>query len=724
MRKYNCGYTIILIIKFVILGYIFFGCLNMLHIRFVSKNNINNDRYKLQEKCCKSVYNKTVHNFLHKKDTDVDIDKKTVNIFLDKYKGYLYNSHNDKCYISIQNTIITEIFKDSEYNFKLVYNQIGKKDDSNSLRICIKNMNEDYNDYNNFIPYYNIFHSKIQRYDSVLNMNNKVKIALIANNNILNEYLHSIYKNSVFIYYDTSRQCLDAVKNGDADCTFMIDYIANYYIRNYHYENIISFIQDFKFSAGISLKNSDIELQNLILKNIKKLNKEYIDNIICVNIGKLYSKICVDNFAYKYPNLAILISIFIVTIVFTIVILITNNKMNIKHEMELGLALKEAKTANSTKSLFLSKISHSMRTPMNEILGLTYLLKDVDNVDDLHNEIEQIENSGKYLLQLINDILDVNEIVDKRIELKPKINNIKVISENIKAIATRIANEKNINIIWNDHDIVNEYAKFDAVRLEQILINVITNAINFTSSGGKIEVTTNKVLSNEYLYSYQVIVKDNGVGISENYINNIYEPFSQENSETTSTTTGTGLGMTIVKSLLELMNGYINIESKKGCGTKVVMEFSVHTIYESCIAKDYIFDYSILKNINVLVCEDHPINSLITVKILEKKGCYVEVAENGKIGLDKYLNSQVGFFDVILMDIRMPIMDGLETAERIRLCQRNDSNKIVIIAITANTYQEDIENCLRVGMNAHLAKPIDPDNLYKVLCNLLYNKNI
>lgn len=721
MKKYNCGYTIVFIAKIFVLSVLIFIFLNMLHNYFNTNNNLNNNKCILQEVFCETVCNNIVEKYSYNRKTNVNKNKDTVNVILVNYKGYLYNNCGNKCYENIQNTIINEIFRDSKYNFNLVSNYDYAEDKNNSLHICIRS---DEKDKNKFIPYYYIAHSKIQRCNSILDLSKKAKIALVSNNDVLNEYLHNRYKNCVFLYFDSCRQCLEAVKNGYADCTFMVDFVYDYYIKNYQYENIVSLVQDFKFAVGISYKNIDLELENVVFKNIKNINKEYIDDVICVNMGELYNRVYMDNFVYKYPNLAVLIAIFIVTIVFIIVILINNNKINVKHESELSLALEEAKTANNTKSIFLSKISHSMRTPMSEILGLTYLLKDVDNVDDMHDEVEQIENSGKYLLQLINDILDVNEIVDKRIELKPKINNVKVISENIKSIVRRIAGQRDINIIWHDEDIVYEYAKFDAVRLEQILINVITNAINFTLDGGKIEVTTNKVLSNKYLYTYQVIVQDNGIGMSESYINDIYEPFSQENLRTTATSTGIGLGMTIVKSLLELMNGSINIDSKKGLGTKVVLEFSVHTIYESCFTSEYMLDYSILRNINVLVCEDHPINSLITVKILEKKGCHVEVAENGKIGLDKFLSSEVGFFDVILMDIRMPVMDGLETAERIRLCQRNDSSEIIIVAITANTYQEDIENCLRVGMNAHLAKPLDPDNLYKILFNLLCDRNL
>lgn len=386
--------------------------------------------------------------------------------------------------------------------------------------------------------------------------------------------------------------------------------------------------------------------------------------------------------------------------------------------------LQQAENANAAKSVFLSRMSHDMRTPMNGIIGMTKLMQDLPNVpEEMHTYLNAVEDSGKFLLSLINDTLDMSRIESNRILLKPEVIRSEDLVKNVLATVTPLVQEKQITLEFVPINAELEYIRVDRIRAQQIFMNVMSNAIKFTPVGGKIRMEI-ECLKRENGIAYdRISVEDNGIGMSEEFLSHIYEPFSQEDSSSQTGLAGTGLGMSIVKHLVELMGGSIQIESKQGKGTKVTVFLNFERVYDYNPDMNKLQETS--KNLcgrRVLLVEDHPLNATIAAKLLYKKEVLVERAENGKVAVERFEASKPGYYDAILMDIRMPVMNGIEAARTIRAMERADAKTVPIIATTANAYDEDVEQCMAAGMNAHLAKPIEPEKMYETLAGFINTK--
>lgn len=387
-------------------------------------------------------------------------------------------------------------------------------------------------------------------------------------------------------------------------------------------------------------------------------------------------------------------------------------------------AIEKSVVASNSKSEFLSRMSHDLRTPMNAILGLSELSKDEYEVNTLRNNMAQIQTSGQYLLSIINEILDYQRIESGKLVLEPQVVSVQTLLDSILDIVRPSIEKKNIDlkVIKHDIDITGE-VRIDPVRFKQVFINLLSNSIKFTPNGGMIEFAVEDV-RREGRTSHAVIsLTDNGIGMSEDFIKNkIFHSFSQENNSLTARYEGSGLGLSIVKKLVEVMGGTISVESELGVGTKftISMDFErvdqqdEETLNDSDkIKMDEVM--SALKGKHILVAEDHPLNAQIAKKLLEKVGCIVTWAKDGKECCQMFVESQVEQFDAILMDIHMPIIDGLEAAKIIRGKDRSDAKTVPIIAMTANAYEEDKRKSLSVGIDDHLAKPVNPFILYETL---------
>ncbi len=338
--------------------------------------------------------------------------------------------------------------------------------------------------------------------------------------------------------------------------------------------------------------------------------------------------------------------------------------------------------------------------------------------------------SGRYLLQLINDTLDMNKIEAGKLELNLKPINSQAVFGNILANATIMAKTKGIELEIKTPDIAdNEWVPVlaDSARLEQIILNIVSNAIKFTSKDGKVELIMETVSITENEVTDKYIIRDTGIGISEEFLPHIFEAFAQEGRANTARENGTGLGMSIVKQLVELMGGEISVKSKLNQGTEVtlVMRYPVNheSVNETGETLNDDKQNDILKGKHIFLCEDHPLNAKIAIRLLGKKGIIVEHAENGQIGVEMYKRFESNYYDAVLMDVRMPVMNGLEATEAIRKLEREDSKSVPIIAMTANAYKDDVDNCINAGMTSHIAKPIEPEIMYKVITKcILTNK--
>ncbi|MFA6829998.1 MAG: ATP-binding protein [Bacilli bacterium] len=383
---------------------------------------------------------------------------------------------------------------------------------------------------------------------------------------------------------------------------------------------------------------------------------------------------------------------------------------------------RKAESASEAKSQFLSRMSHDIRTPMNGIIGMTRLTQDIPGLpEEAQKNLSYISDSSDFLLGLINDTLEMSRIESGKIELHPEVIRADKLISNVQTTIMTQANKKNIKIDFVPVNAELEYIKVDKLRVQQIFMNVLSNAVKFSHENGYIRVVI-ECLKRENGIAYdKITVEDHGIGMSKEFLKHIYEPFSQENHYSGTGMVGTGLGMSIVKQIVGLMNGKIDIESEKGVGTTVTAYLNFERVYDyhDTEEEEHKVSDEILRGKHILLTEDHPLNTKIAIKLLEKKGMIVTHAENGQVAVDKFDASPVGFFDAIMMDIRMPIMDGLTSAKTIRRLARKDAKIIPIIAVTANAYDTDIRSSKEAGMNTHLSKPLEPDVMYKTLAQYI-----
>ena len=397
-----------------------------------------------------------------------------------------------------------------------------------------------------------------------------------------------------------------------------------------------------------------------------------------------------------------------------------NAKMNRAYNDALEKALAAAESANTAKSEFFSHMSHDMRTPLNAVLGFTTLAKDSPEVSPKIAEyLCQIDDSGRYLLGIINDVLDMSKIEGGKLELHPEFCSYSKFSETIRTIIEPKAQKENVNFIMSHEGGGPESIWIDKLRLQQIVVNLLNNAVKFTPSGGQVEflVSSGKARPDGRI-PLTLLMRDNGCGMSEEFVKTkLFQAFEQDMPTVGQNEQGTGLGLSIARKLVEQMGGTIECESVLEKGTTFIVRLCPETGTGSSIAENEksLSDYSALYAKHILICEDNRVNVIIAQKLLEKVGCIVEVAENGRLGVERFTRSSNGFYAAILMDIRMPEMDGLEATKAIRALDRMDAKTIPIIAMSANAFAEDMKKSLSAGMNMHLSKPIEPQKLYAAL---------
>lgn len=391
------------------------------------------------------------------------------------------------------------------------------------------------------------------------------------------------------------------------------------------------------------------------------------------------------------------------------------------HAAELEKAVQEAQSANEAKTRFLFNMSHDIRTPMNAIIGFSDLLeKHIDEKDRAVDYIAKIKSSSSFLLSLINYVLEMARIESGKASLKIELGSYSELIHSLNAVFEPSLKSKNLSYLcYNtvEHDAI----LCDRTKIREILLNIISNSIKYTPEGGKISVKIEETPEpRKGFASYRITVKDNGIGMSKEYLPHIFEEFTREHSSTESHITGTGLGLPIVKSLVNLMGGTIDVESELGAGTitTVCLTFGLPTEEQFAAHqhKDEILGQSLqtLSEKRVLLAEDNDLNAEIVLTVLEENGIHAEHVKDGALCLKAVQNAPEDYYDVILMDIQMPNMNGYQAAEAIRALP-GKRGEIPIVAMTANAFEEDRRKALESGMNAHIAKPVDVSVLLETL---------
>ena len=382
------------------------------------------------------------------------------------------------------------------------------------------------------------------------------------------------------------------------------------------------------------------------------------------------------------------------------------------------------------KSRFLFNMSHDIRTPMNAIIGYTNLARKEEDITKTHEYLDKIESSSQHLLALINDILEMSRIESGTVELEFSPIDLRTVFNDIRDLFSEQMKKKNLDFQVYTNQVQNPYVWCDKKNLNRVLLNILSNAYKFTPEGGCITASLCEVGSVENGYaSYEIRVKDNGIGMSREFADKIFTAFERERTSTVSGVEGTGLGMSITKSIIDLMDGTIEVITSPGSGTTIVIRLKLRIAEEKDVTSDTqetdgteeaqanaTIDFT---GKRLLLVEDNMINMEISQMILAEAGFTVETAENGKIALDMVSSSEPGYYDAILMDIQMPVMDGYEATREIRALQNKDLANIPILAMTANAFKEDELSILEAGMQAHIAKPVDVDLLMKTLASVL-----
>ena len=431
----------------------------------------------------------------------------------------------------------------------------------------------------------------------------------------------------------------------------------------------------------------------------------------------------------SYWIMCIVISYVFSLLIATVFYLISSKKHRERqYEAELEKAAEQAKNANEAKTRFLFNMSHDIRTPMNAIVGFSGLLeKNLQNERKAKEYLEKIQSSSNLLLRIINQVLEMARIESGTAVLQLKAEDMDALFHRVNTVFEEDVRKKNLQY----HavlDVRHHYVVCDQTKLQEIMLNIISNAIKYTPEGHSIHVKVHEAVSeNPSRIRYIFSCEDTGIGMCEEYLPHVYEEFSREHTTTENKVPGTGLGLSIIKSMIELMGGSIQVESRQGIGTKFTVDisFDIASKEEVYGSQNTIKPSAIhtIKGKRILLAEDNELNAEIVKTVLEDVGALITRVEDGQQAVELFEEKPAGTFDAILMDLMMPVMDGYTATKKIRSSERSDAKTIPIIAMTANAFQEDAEKCIAVGMNAHLAKPLDIEKVKTTICHLVKKKN-
>ena len=396
-----------------------------------------------------------------------------------------------------------------------------------------------------------------------------------------------------------------------------------------------------------------------------------------------------------------------------LIIGLNNIDAQMKRELEYRQQVAEAQT--KARNDFLANMSHDIRTPMNAIVGYTNIARGhLDEPETVTNALEKIGSSSHYLRSLINDILDISKIESGKMQISRAPCDLRDIFRRIEDITALQARNKSLIITYQHDSVSHCRVNADELRIEQILVNIVSNAIKYTPEGKTVNLIAEEEPAEGNRYHYRFIVRDTGIGISEDYLPHLFESFTREERTTVNRIQGTGLGLAITAKVVEMMGGTISVKSTVGEGSEFTVDLELEALEEHRAeeSESSVIDFS---GSRVLLVEDNDVNAEIVCMILSQYGITVERAENGQAGLEQVQKHAGGYYDAVLMDIQMPVMNGYEATRAIRALEGTYCQALPIIAMSANAYDEDVKACLAAGMNAHIAKPFSPDALVKLL---------
>lgn len=547
------------------------------------------------------------------------------------------------------------------------------------------------------------------------------KIAVVGKYKYLSDCIKdkTSYK---IVTYDSVKDACTAVSTGDVDAFAVGTYVAKNIIQNPRYRQLdIKEFNTISLPFGLAIRNDTI-LESVLNKGIELITDDEQRSIINKNTAYNWSDLSLYEKFYSYSDaIAFLVLIFIFSVI--AVYVYVNSKK--KFIMQIQQKSEEAIKANRAKTDFLSRMSHEIRTPMNAILGMAKIGQSSDSIEKKDKCIDQIIDSGNFLLQIINDILDMNKIEQNKVTLNEEYVDSREFIYSIQEMLKANANSYKVELRTDFSKCGSFLVKIDPLRTKQIYVNIINNAIKFSNRGSFVEWKIESEYLDENHAHIHSEIKDYGCGMSREFQEKMFVPFEQEYNEFTNKVQGTGLGLAIVKNLVDIMEGTIECQSEPMKGTTFILDFDreIQNVEQNSEVEEQQADESILQDKNVLLAEDNDINAAVAIEILKSYGMNVDWAKDGQEVVDKFLQSENGKYDIILMDVRMPRLDGMQATRIIRGSSREGVKELPIVAMTADAFDEDVKRTMQAGMDAHLTKPIDIKMLISTLVSLLSKKD-
>lgn len=570
--------------------------------------------------------------------------------------------------------------------------------------------------------------------EKYFNEDKSYTVAVPKEQEALKQHIAFSYPRWKLVDYDSFADAADMVMNEKADCFLMGTSQALKYDNE----------RDFKsvpltktMEACFAVREGEGILLSILNKTLKDMPSDMLASALAI-YDSTADKVTFYDFV-KDNMLAFFVTagVFVLIIIGIILVLLrkarkaeavaklaANDTQKLNDKLEI--ALKKAEDASLAKTRFLSNMSHDIRTPMNAILGYAQLMEDKlkgKNLPETSEYLKKLQQSGNLLLSIINNVLDMARIESGRMEIDENYGRIEDIWQTLFEVFGDEAKKKNL-VLQYTINVEHENILTDTTKVKEIFVNILSNAIKYTSSGGSVKVSVDELPCDEAGYMMvRTRVSDTGIGMSQEYLTNIFEAFTREQNTTKSKIAGTGLGMSIVKKYVDLLGGTINVESELGKGSTFTVTLKHRIADESYYVKKYIEESGtgseILEGRNILLAEDNDLNAEIAEAILESAGLKIERVEDGIQCVNRIEKMPADTYDMILMDIQMPQMDGYKATQAIRNLPDEDKASIPIVAMTANAFEEDKRDAIAAGMNGHIAKPIQVDKMLSILSEVI-----